>query len=363
MHSYESDKNKRIEIFHYSADHKLLTKAFYNSPDGQYKYINYVDMVVLGKEKVCVLAYAYNTRSSGGKASELVIANLKAGDSTANIKKLSFSKDLAKMNGIMKYNPVTKKIISVLIAEESSKRSTTTYATYLTFYNPAEEKLEYTGDLIPGAAIAKSAELYGDKKMFSGIPQNLYINKDGSFVVVFEEMSTAVDRSKGISQTWLGSIAASLYSITGGDLGSYFIPKNQFIRNEFLTPFYLADREKQLQKMLYGNQYKSFSYIDGLNKSYILMNDIAKNEEKGLKGEKLTTINSVGNCDAIIYELNGKDVIPARKYVFGEPGKKEHNLGLFAISDYDHEKNIYVTLRLAKEGRSKEVQLVWLQPQ
>jgi hypothetical protein len=36
----------------------------------------------------------------------------------------------------------------------------------------------------------------------------------------------------------------------------------------------------------------------------------------------------------------------------------DHNLGLFAVSDYDAEKNLYVTMKLEKEGRSKQVRLI-----
>jgi hypothetical protein len=54
--------------------------------------------------------------------------------------------------------------------------------------------------------------------------------------------------------------------------------------------------------------------------------------------------------------------MPSRQYAFGEPAKKEHNLALFSISDYDKDNNSYVTLKLAKEGKQKGVQLVWLQP-
>lgn len=55
--------------------------------------------------------------------------------------------------------------------------------------------------------------------------------------------------------------------------------------------------------------------------------------------------------------------MPVRSYVFGKPeSKKENNLGLFAISDYNPETNTYVTLKLEKEGRDKGVRIVWLQP-
>ena len=49
--------------------------------------------------------------------------------------------------------------------------------------------------------------------------------------------------------------------------------------------------------------------------------------------------------------------------MFGQPdGRRDHDQALFAISDYDRDRNIYTTLELDKKGRSKDVKVVWLQP-
>lgn len=368
MHSFEEDRNKRLEIMHFGSKNELISQAYFKSPNDYYKYLQYVDMTVLGKDRVCVMAYAYNTKSSGGKASELLMANLNAGDKVITATKLDFTKDLTSVYGNMKYNPVTKKLILVIAGKEQEKDSY--FTSYIAYVNPDQKKLEYSATASPIAASAKSAEIFGEKKTFSGLPQNIYINKDGSFVIVYEEIQLeAVSRggtgfSMGPSSynTKLGNIAIGSYSITGAELGSYLIVKSQYLPGVHLYPYYLSDREGQAQKMDDGNQFKSFSYIDGQTKPYILFNDVAENQEKVAKGKKPTTIQGVGECDAFLYSVAGREIMPSREYAFGEPAKKEHNLALFSISDYDKDNNSYVTLKLAKEGRQKGVQLVWLQP-
>ena len=72
--------------------------------------MNYIDMAVIGKEKVSVLAYAYNTRASGGKESELVLASVNAGATKVTLDELDFTKDLEIKGGITRFNPVSKKI-------------------------------------------------------------------------------------------------------------------------------------------------------------------------------------------------------------------------------------------------------------
>ena len=76
-------------------------------------------------------------------------------------------------------------------------------------------------------------------------------------------------------------------------------------------------------------------------------------------------VEGISDCDAFLYNLSGNDIIPKREYAFAATAdSKEHNLALYAISDYDKKNNVYVTLRLDKETRaSKQVKLVWLQPQ
>ena len=50
-------------------------------------------------------------------------------------------------------------------------------------------------------------------------------------------------------------------------------------------------------------------------------------------------------------------------FVFGKPKeKKEHNMAIFSVSDYDRDNNVYATLKLEIDGRDRKVKVVWLQP-
>ncbi len=122
FNSFESDRNKRIEVVHYGADHKEITRAFYSSPDNKYKYMEYIDMAVMGSDNVCVLARGFNTRASGGKESELVLATLSKGKTSVTLTELGFSEDLKRKNGITRFNPVTKKVLLLTAINERKKR-------------------------------------------------------------------------------------------------------------------------------------------------------------------------------------------------------------------------------------------------
>lgn len=374
LNSFESDRNKRIEVVLYGANHQEISRSYYASPDNKYKYLQYIDMAVLGSEKVCVLASAYNTRASGGKESELVLSTLEKGQTSMTLDELKFSKDLQVTNGITRYNPLTKKVVLLAVVKGPEKKSDR--ICYMLTVDPATRKMDKATQLFPQKASDKSIELFGRKSDFTGLPQNLFINNDGTFSVVFEELSVTTVTSAplmgstGVSfgpsssrtSTELGNIAVSTYDANAKETSCYFIPKNHYLFNTALVPLYHSDREGSAQQMDFGNQFKSFAYLNGKDKMYILFNDVEENAERVQKG-KITTIKGVGECDGYYYTLSGADVMPARNFVFGkEERKRDHNLGLFAISDYDRENNVYVTLKLEKEGRDKGVKLVWMTP-
>ncbi len=364
LNSFESDRNKRIEIVFYGSDHKEISRAYYSSPDNKYKYMMYIDMAVIGKEKVSVLAFAYNTAASGGKESELVLASLDGGATSVTLDELDFSKDLVITGGITRYNPITKKVI--LLAAAKAEKKSGQYVSFIANIDPFEKKMVSASAIYPTQANEKNTELFGRKHEYTGMPQNLFINNDGSFSVVYEEI---IDYSQtfrdGASTTYsdLENIAVSKFDATGKETSSCLIPKSQRVFKSFLNPFYHSKREGSAQVLDEGGQYKSFAYLSGTQKSYVLFNDIEENGESVRKG-KITRIQSVKECDGFYFDISGTEVLPERKFIFGKPqNKREHDLGLFAISDYDRERNIYATLKLEKEGRSKNVQLVWLQPQ
>ena len=145
-------------------------------------------------------------------------------------------------------------------------------------------------------------------------------------------------------------------------LKSYFIPKRQFLFGMQPRSFYHSHREGIAGRLAYGDQFKSFAYVNGKDKAYILFNDVEENTERVEKG-KITTIKGVSECDAFCYPLSGAATLPPRSFLFGKPeGKKNHNLVLFAVSDYDREKNVYVTVRLNVDRGDKGIQLVWMEP-
>jgi hypothetical protein len=352
FNSFESERSKRIEIVTYGSKNQEVSRAYYASPEEKYKYLQYVDMAVIGSDKVCVMAYGYNTRSSGGKESELILANLDKGAKAVTFTELGFSKDLKVYSGITRYNPVTKSLI--LIATTKGQEKEKGYTPIMAFVNPYDSKINRVDVISPSERINQFS-----KGGFTGLPQNLFVNEDGTFTVVSEEMTIIM--SNNTVRTELGDMAIVNYSKTGEFSDDHIIRKSHVLSQTYLSTFYHSHRDGTAQELKGGNQYKSFAYINGNSKSYILFNDTERNNDKQEKGG-LVSVQGVGGSDGFYYLIKGLDVVPARFYIFGDSEKKrDHELALFSISDYDKQRNIYTTLKLEK-GSKKGVQLVWLQP-
>ncbi|MCK7558023.1 hypothetical protein MKQ70_24660 [Chitinophaga sedimenti] len=130
-----------------------------------------------------------------------------------------------------------------------------------------------------------------------------------------------------------------------------------------MREFSRASRGSAAQQVASADTYKTFSYLDGGSKQYILMNDSHENTEKAKTG-KLSVISDVQHCDAFYYAL-GNEVMPDRGTVLDAPGKNNiyvNNIAMFSISAYDADRNIYVTVKI-DDGNRRVARLVWMTPQ
>ncbi|WP_120514157.1 hypothetical protein [Chitinophaga barathri] len=371
MNSLEPDRNKRIEMCLYNGTHEEVSRGFYHSPEDKYKYVEYIDMAIVD-QTVNVLGYAYNTRRSGGKENIMVLGTLQKGDTSVDVKELDFTHDLELDRGVLSYNPALKKLMMLVYVTKSGGDNAKGF-TRMIYVDPVTKKQLDADDLFPQEADAKSRELFGRKADYEGRPVNFSVNPDGSFVVVYEDLGVYIRggstymnsggqmvSTSSKMNTELQDIAVSLYDANGKIVKSYFLPKRHFLWSGQPRAFYHAQREGMAARLFKGDQYKSFSYINGKDKKFILFNDVEENTERVQKG-KITAIKGVSDCDAFYYVLEGEDVLPKRDFVYGDAARrKDHHLGLFAVGDYDRETNLYVTVKLDPDA--KIIKLVWMEP-
>ena len=217
------------------------------------------------------------------------------------------------------------------------------YVAVLCMINPFENNIENAFPVFPEKADNESQALYGKKNHFTGLPQDFSFDHEGNIWIVFQEVVITETNRQVYSD--MKDIAVMGLSPNGKEFAGYFHPVDHVIFETIVPDCYHAVRTQGAQSLFMGNQFKSFSYIHGPTKSYLVMNDVAYDEKKEDKG-KVKRILSVNGCDAFYYLLQSNDPLLKGQFVF-EKGEhsRDHNLGLFSVADYNAEKNLFATLK------------------
>jgi len=320
MNSFQPDRNKRVVVWIYGTDNKELSHAFYKSPDDKYKYIEFIDLAPLEKNKLGVLAYGYNTKASGGKECELLFGTLTTGDTLLTINKLGTSREPAKTT-FASYNPVSKKIM-LLEIDRNDRYS----AAIVDPVNKTAATDLPVGHNIPGA------------------PLNVFSNNDGTFAVVYEKMySRESQYSKTIS---MEDFTVSILSPAGRETSQFTAPRNHVYR---------AGRSSDIVSP------DDCIYLNADGKYYLFVNEDADNMERVKDAKNPHKTKSIEDCDAFYYALNSNSNIPVIEYLFGKPAEKnEHNLGDFRIYDYNPDNKIYVAVKAELRGKDTNWRLIWI---
>lgn len=358
FNTFESDRNKRIEVIVYGADHKEISRAYYHSPEEKYKYLDYLDMELLDNGKVVILVNGYNTRASGKKGNEILLGELQKNATQVSFNELNFPRDSMVYAGKLKYDPAAKKMI--VVASILKPKSSSVY-NYLSFVDlDAHKAVKIIPVLFPEKEVyGWSSQMPGKKADFIGIIRDIYIDDDNTFSISLEEEE--IGGSSHFDDNFmhdtrhlvLSNVAIAVYNREAMLQNTFFIAKTYSMSAQSLTA---ADYG-------FGNQYKRFGYINTGSKKYMLINDIERNIETVQKGRQPLRIMGVGACDAFYLPLNENELIPQRKYVFGEPAdRKDNKIATFGVSAYDKKNNLFATLRTTDPGRGKVSQIVWIKP-
>lgn len=350
------------QVYLYDKLHKEINKAVCISPesDKEHEILDYQDMAMTGTGSVCLFFTAYSGKYGAPGTCYMMVLG-KSG--APGFQKLNLPPDLLYREIYANYNPVSDKIICLAVTE--IKKESGDFNLYMNIIDPAAKTAKDIKGFLPGDQVNEAYKSTFDKKKdYSGLPQQIAVNNDGSFSIIYEEvgsLSQGDGGGYGRKDTKLGKMVVVTLDKDGKWKSSYLVPKAHWILFTSLYAFYYRLQSADLVELFRGNQYKSFNYLSTKGGSYLFINDSERNNE--VKNDKLVEIQGMENCDAFSYKLGGADIIPRRDYFFGQPAKG-HALALFQASDYDSQTGVYVTLKLVKESaRDNQVTLVWMQMQ
>lgn len=385
FNTFAENRNERIELLHFNERHEVISRSFYDSPNDGYKYMEFLDMYVDGNEAVYVVAKGKNTPSSGGDQNGgLFVGKLNAGANAFDMSKLTYNNAKDIKSVILRYNDVTGRFL-LLSNKQTGKNKRARIQEYAVYLATFDKNLgDVTSKQLTFGELDRVAKTqFKKREKVNAIPQSLFVNKDGSYTIVLEEMkvvesinqpvggygSTAVGGQNAAYSSvrsskiyyYLNDIGIVKYDKDGNQVAVNYLPKSHRVYN-IPSPLFYSFRNEMAYNLGWGTQYKSFQYLDGPANSYVLFNDVASNQKKMKAGKKVTTIQGLGDCDGYYYKISGKGIPQGKKVVTGE--KKDKNLMLFTIGHYDAANNEYIVLNRAIRGKKKKgVAMMWLQPE
>jgi hypothetical protein len=355
-----ADKNQ-MEVIVYNGRHQETGRAFYRPPF-KYASLNYLDMAILGDERVCILGYAYNQIAASDREGQLVLLTLEKDARKMTAELLELPDNRIADSAVVRFNPVTKKLM-LLGTSHIEDANPQPYSGFLAIIDPFKAQTEQYLDIYPTGADAEKKKLYGANQTYTGIPQDLIIHDDGGFSIVYEEV--IIDKhtplnAQAYTYYMLENAAVSSFDSRAKLISTSFIPKKQSLKNTAYFPFYLAQRKLSAQQFIMGDQYRSFSYLHTKNKTFVFLNDAAQNTTP--KEGAIVQLKVLTSGQAYVYETGAST--PARTPFFGKRKKDETNaLSVFNIADYNSEQHMFVTLKLEINGKKRGAKIVWLTPE
>lgn len=367
FNSFESNRNFRIHSFHYDGAHNLLSASNYQSPDNEYKYMNFNDIYVDGNKAVYIVAVGQNTKKSGGdQEGKLFLGKISKGESTFELKDMGLKNAKNISKSYLRYNPMSDKMLLTSVQQlerKEKKKLKVNYKSHLTTFDKSLENIDSKElNFKQLNNIAKTQ--FKKREEVNASPNNFIVNQDGTSVITLEEpvvkVTTTTNKNGSMSTRYsyfLNDLGAVKYDIDGNVTSANYIPKSHHVLG-LPGGLYYSYRDQSMASLGYGMQFKGFQYLDAPNATYILYNDMPSNIEKMQKGKKMKTVSRVSGCTGYYFKLDGNKIPKGQKVLKGS-GKEKSYLLLYDVSHYDKVNNEYVTMKV----QNKKAQIIWLQPQ
>ncbi len=377
FNSFSSESGERIEVVHYSGEkgnHKVLNRAFYDVPGGNFKYVDFIAMAV-DRQAAYICTYGYHGKWSS-KDARLIISKLALTDQNFVHRQLEFSEDFRATKGIMLYNPGTNLLQLLSLTELTTKSniltgtSTTRMLTLMNYIDPQTLTIISSKPLAAQMVSEHLTRQLGKESYYYGVPQQMVLNKDNTTTVLMEEMQRIVQRNASTgavvsAKTNLGSIGISELNDRGIEEDGHVILKLQVSAGLFY-PMYMAQKSKGLWSYrrsgfrgMHNNAFLSFDYVNTDKGRYVLFNDYPENFVKEEGKRKRKPVTTISGSNTVCYKMqHGR---PESFFLFGSPGKGQARFCYVESSHYLADKKTYATLLMQRNGREKKAAIAWVQ--
>jgi hypothetical protein len=360
--TFAPETKDRIEVFHYSPEHKVINKANYTAPDNKYKFTKFLSAYVHKDDYVVIGTYAFNTKKSGGEEARFYVSQLAKGKTSFVQKELAYSEFYKGARGHFIYNNVKGIINMVLITDVEIKGDSRKYDIVFQSINPTTLQLEkpYKADF------SRLNEIYKNtmkrKNDFEGMVQGTFVDKSGNLIVLYQSTTIKYGNGSGIVGTFLGDVALITMAPDGKVINAMPFSANVYVSgkhkefncNDIRTGYRPADSWDD--PGLASEQYFAIDVITTDNANYIFFNNTQENMELP-ESEEPKLVKAISITTAVKYTYSNNTI--KKEYIFGTPkDKKDNDFCNFSSSHYNASTKSYATL--VTDPKTKKSSIVWL---
>lgn len=385
FYAFSSSTDARIEVVHYSPDHQELNRAFFESPNKEFKYLDYQAIYVHADEYVFVASFGYNGEKD--KNGKMIVSSLHKGAKNFEHAVLDFTngyKDV--LSGVVYDAPnKTIRLMSVtsdknLDNEKSIKFRGRSFVLSMMYIDPATLKVTHHNYMEDTYVNNYAKEHLSFKHDYVGMPQDFCLNPDGSATIMLEEMKPILHTSSSFNSgfgsssssywtTEFNDIGIAKVDAQGQEIGGYAVAKSQETMNYFgYWRNYRRDRGEWSFRRngLTGNHtlapFFSYQYMHPLKTDYIIFNDYNKNIRNSSESYRDKKEMHYASETSTVCVRRGEDGTIDKFFLYGDPGDKDINRYTIlesTIRTPDHKK--MVTIMVEKDGRKDaEAHVAWI---
>lgn len=303
IYGFSDDVNAQVEFIHYSSNHLQISRQFITTKKADIIGTKYLDMIVLGSTKL--LGFAQFIKKDTKSEHAVSIISIETGLSPLYLQDIIIDKELYFKNFIIKNDKKSGDYL-MLIMSYLRKSNVTTYVPKIFRLNSKNMQVINTIDIGESKSINQKFEEYfsknkyqpsevsliefgREKNKFHGLPQDLIVNEDNTYIIIFEEMMQ-VSTSSGGSYTALYNNAVVKYDVNFNEIESYFVPKNHAVYNSVVL--YMKYRNSGPMMNLGINIYSSFAWYKHKTYQYLFVNEII--------GNSTAQMDRLDRCEAFI---------------------------------------------------------------
>ncbi len=385
FNSFASSSDERIQVVHYSPEHKEINRAFYELPDKQFKYLDYQAIYVHKDDYVFIAAYGYN--SGKAKDAKLIISKLAKGSKSFQHETLAYTEGFRQPQSGIQYDAPhqTIRLLTITNAknldlDKSIKYHNREYVMMMSYIDPAQLKVTHHNYIEDTYVTEYAQSKLHFKHDYVGMPQDYVLNPDGTSTIMLEELkqishtnsSSGVGGSFSSSTYWtteFNDIGIAKINALGQEVSGYAIAKSQETYGYFsYWHNYQRDRGAWSFRRngLMGNHnlapFFSYQYLHPLNTDYVIFNDYNKNirdQSESYRDKK--EMHYASETSTVCYRRS-QDGTMDKFFLYGDPGDQDINrYTILESTIHTPDQKKMVTIMVEKDGRREaQAHIAWI---